>query len=229
MRGRERGVAARKTLSPPLRGDPLPQAGEGKAEPLAGSDIAGITSPKKVIPAAKIAFIMIAPCSLRGALMRRLEREAGRRRDRRTGPRIRQPAPGNSGPWLVRRPRARFAPSHPGGVGAPPGGTMASCQELADGGAIGAAESAARRRKENAAAGRREARRPTSLAGHLRRSGDGSARETDHRVRRFRTSACRRSAPPLFLGAEKDKGVPAPPQKGRRSVGCLTIESEDRR
>jgi len=36
---------------------------------------------------------------------------------------------------LVRRPRAWFAATHPGGVGAPPGGTMASCQELADGGA----------------------------------------------------------------------------------------------
>jgi hypothetical protein len=56
---------------------------------------------------------------------------------------------------------------HPGGVGAPPGGTTASCQELADGGAKSAAESAARRRSENAAAERREARRPTSLAGDL--------------------------------------------------------------
>ena len=36
---------------------------------------------------------------------------------------------------------------------------MASCQELADGGAKSAAESAARRRTENAAAERREARR----------------------------------------------------------------------
>ena len=33
---------------------------------------------------------------------------------------------------LVRRPRTRLAPSHSGGVGAPPGGTTASCQELAD-------------------------------------------------------------------------------------------------
>ena len=33
---------------------------------------------------------------------------------------------------LVRRPRTRLAPSYPGGVGAPPGGTTASCQELAD-------------------------------------------------------------------------------------------------
>ena len=33
---------------------------------------------------------------------------------------------------LVRRLRTRLAPSHSGGVGAPPGGTTASCQELAD-------------------------------------------------------------------------------------------------
>jgi|GEM_PF-6559755 len=33
---------------------------------------------------------------------------------------------------LGRRLRASFASLLPGGVGAPPGGTMASCQELAD-------------------------------------------------------------------------------------------------
>src|SRR5258705_2592762 len=32
----------------------------------------------------------------------------------------------------MRRPRARFAASHPGGAGAPPGGTRTSCEELAD-------------------------------------------------------------------------------------------------
>ena len=36
---------------------------------------------------------------------------AGRRRDRRAGPRIRQPAPGNSGPRLERRPRAGSQPA----------------------------------------------------------------------------------------------------------------------
>ena len=41
-------------------------------------------------------------------------------------------------------------------------------------------ESAARRRKENAAVERREARRPASLAGDLRRSGDRSDREAGH-------------------------------------------------
>jgi hypothetical protein len=37
---------------------------------------------------------------------------------------------------LVRRPRTRFALSYSGGGGAPPGGTMASCQELADSDAL---------------------------------------------------------------------------------------------
>jgi ribosomal protein L44E len=177
----------------------------------------------------------VHPARLRGALMRRLERGAGRKVDRRFGPKaFRQPAPGNSGPWLVRRPRARFAPSHSGGVGAPPGDTTIPCQELADVAGLRSRrtdadalqtkqqpaqgptenrsvhESAARRRSENAAAGRREARRPASWAGHLRRSGDGSARETDHRVRRFRTSACRRSAPLIFWGAENGRGHPPP-------------------
>ena len=65
--------------------------------------------------------------------MRRLERGAGRRRDRRTGPGIRQPAPGNSGPRAGAAPAGALTHSaHPGGVGAPPGGTTASCQELAD-------------------------------------------------------------------------------------------------
>ena len=62
-----------------------------------------------------------------------------------------------------------------------------------------------------AAAGRREARRPASWAGHLRRSGDGRDREARHRVRRFRTSACRRAAPLIFRGAENGHGAPAPP------------------
>ncbi len=43
-------------------------------------------------------------------------------------------------------------------------------------------------------------------------SGDpemGPTRETDHRVRRFRTSACRRSAPLIFFGERrKTKGYP---------------------
>ena len=112
---------------------------------------------------------------------------------------------------------------HPGGVGAPPGGTMASCQELADDRwAQCARESAARRRKENAAAERREARRPASWAGDLRRSEDRPDREAGHRVRRFRTSACRRSAPLIFRERKQTKGTRPP--TGRRSIGCAIEE-----
>src|ERR1041384_8225617 len=85
--------------------------------------------------------------------------------------RSRSRRPAIPGLGLVRRPRVSASSAgHPGGVRAPLGGTMASCQELADGdGHVCAiAESAARRRKENAAAERREARRPTLLAGALR-------------------------------------------------------------
>ncbi len=61
-------------------------------------------------------------------------------------------------------------------------------------------ESAARRRKENAAAERREARRPA-----IRPSSPAIRRwvrpRGGPRVRRFRTSACRRSAPFIFLGS----------------------------
>gem|GEM_PF-4846212 len=45
---------------------------------------------------------------------------------------VRQPAPGNSGPWFGAAPALPARNRHSGGVGAPPGGTMASCQELAD-------------------------------------------------------------------------------------------------
>jgi hypothetical protein len=47
-------------------------------------------------------------------------------------------AGGNPGPRPVRRPRAwSRKPRHSGGVGAPPGGTMVPCQELADGRGLG--------------------------------------------------------------------------------------------
>jgi hypothetical protein len=75
---------------------------------------------------------MRAPCSPRGALMRRLECGAGRRRDRRTGPQIRQPAPGNSGPRAGAAPALPARNRHPGGVGAPPGDTTIPCREPAD-------------------------------------------------------------------------------------------------
>src|SRR5437763_10368054 len=69
--------------------------------------------------------------------MRRLERGAGRKvgaGDAALNSGSRRPA--IPGLVLVWRPRTRLAPSHSGGVGAPPGGTTASCQELADGGGL---------------------------------------------------------------------------------------------
>ena len=75
--------------------------------------------------------------------------------------------------------------------------------------------------RKNAAAERRKARRPASWAGDLRRSGDRSDRETDHRVRRFRTSACRRSAPLIFRGERKTgKGIRRP-ASNRAAERCL--------
>jgi hypothetical protein len=67
------------------------------------------------------------------------------------------------------------------------------------------------RRCPRAAAGRREARRPASWAGDLRRSEDRPFREVGHRVRRFRTSACRRSAPLTFFRERKrTRGIRRP-------------------
>jgi hypothetical protein len=164
--------------------------------------------------------------------MRRLERGAGRRR----GVEMRSFNPaanaGNRGGWGGARargsqPRTRAASGHALGVLRP------LCEELADGpvhhGTRKRGPKPKHRRKAmpRAAAERREARRPTLLAGDLRRSGDRPDRKAGHRVRRFRTSACRRSAPLIFFqGAENRRGAPAPCQPGRRSFGCLTIESE---
>jgi len=58
------------------------------------------------------------------------------------------------------QPRTRAAAGlRPGTQRSPAGSRLTAAHD--------AAESAARRRKENAAAGRREARRPASRAGHL--------------------------------------------------------------
>ena len=110
-----------------------------------------------------------------------------------------------------RQPRTRAASG-------PALGTLRPlCEVLADGPALiagtrkrGPELGECRKAFARAAAGRREARRPASWAGHLRRSGDGSAREAGHRVRRFRTSACRRSAPLIFSGSGNRQGAPAP-------------------
>ena len=132
------------------------------------------------------------------ALMRRLERGAGRisgAGDAASSSGSRRPAIPGLG--LVRRPRARFAPSHPGGVGAPPGGTMASCQELADGSAstapLKARPAAVRTTPQQSAERRAGLRYWPVIFGRSRRSAQPRG---GHRVRRFRTSACRRSAPP---------------------------------
>jgi hypothetical protein len=58
--------------------------------------------------------------------------------DRGQAPEMRRLSPGGrhrakSRSRPMRRPRACLASTHSGGAGAPPGGTMAPCQELADG------------------------------------------------------------------------------------------------
>ena len=155
--------------------------------------------------------------------MRRLDGGAGRRRDRRTGPQLRQPRPAIPGLVLVRRPRCPARNRYPGGVGSPPGDTTVPAREPADLGPQNAPESAARRRKETAAAGRRKARRPTSLAGDLRRSADRSARETDHRVRRS-APAPSGSAPLISLGERKRTKGTRPSSTGG---GALADGKED--
>jgi hypothetical protein len=147
--------------------------------------------------------------------MRRLERGAGRKVG--TGDAV--PNSGSRrlvipGLGLGRRPRVSLASSHSGGVGAPPGGTKASCQELADGGAKSAAESAARRRKENAAAERRKARRGAYPAGDLRRSGDRLDREAGHRVRRSAPAPAGALLPSFFGERKQTKGTGALPKRG---------------
>jgi len=167
----------------------------------------------------------------RGApLERRLDGGAGRRRDRRTGPGIRQPAPGNSGPRAGAAPALPARNRYPGGVGAPPGDTTVPCQELADDRWARCAidESAARRRKENAAAERRKARRPASWAGDLRRSGDRSARETDHRVRRSAPAPVGALLPLIFLGSGKGRRAPGARSNRAMMLGCLTTETDCR-
>ena len=151
-----------KALNAPVavaRCSPLPLAGEGRREaagrglvlqqPLSRLDAFASRHPlpaargegktrgdnfprKKVIPLAESALILSAPCSPRGALMRRLDGGAGRRRARRYASKSGSRRPAIPGLVLGRRPRTRFAPSYSGGVGTPPGGTTASCQELAD-------------------------------------------------------------------------------------------------
>src|SRR4051812_23102216 len=154
--------------------------------------------------------------------MRRLERGAGRKVG--TGDAV--PNSGSRrlvipGLGLGRRPRVSLASSHSGGVGAPPGGTKASCRSWLTAARKRAAESAARRRKENAAAERRKARRRAYPAGDLRRSGDRLDREAGHRVRRSAPAPVGALLPLIFGGAEKDNGAArAPQQAGGGALPC---------
>ena len=122
---------------------------------------------------------------------------------------------------LVRRLRCRLATGSPGGCGTRPGGTTTPARGARwTGWRQLPAPGSADRELKNAAAERREARRPASWAGHLRRSGDGPDREVGSRGAAFRTSACRRSAPLIFFGGAKRQRAPgALRETGRRSVG----------
>jgi hypothetical protein len=128
---------------------------------------------------------------------------------------------------LVRRLRVR--PRQPGSRAAsgPDLGALRPLrEELAAWGCAGAHLRKRGPQPKNAAAERRKARRSASWAGDLRRSGDRPVREAGHRVRRFRTSACRRSAPLIFFGErKKDKGLPAPCQN-RAAEHWLVIPGE---
>ena len=115
--------------------------------------------------------------------------------------------------------------AHSGGVGAPPGDTTIPCQELADRRANAGKRGPTL--NENAAAERREARRPTSLAGHLRRSGDGSAREADHGcgVPHQRLSAL--CSPHFFGDGKQTKGHPRAAQAGGGALASALIGHAD--
>ena len=163
--------------------------------------------------------------------MRRLERGAGRRNGAGDAPLI-LPAAGarQSGPRAGAAPARRLRSRHPGDAGAPPGGTTASRQELADGGArIALDESVARDRKE-AAAGRREARRPASWAGDLRRSGDGPGSRGGPEGAAFPHRRLSALCSPHFSGERKtDKGHPAPSNRAAERWLNHRIERRMRR
>jgi hypothetical protein len=118
--------------------------------------------------------------------------------------------PAIPGLGLVRRPRVSLASSHPGGVGAPPGGITAFCQELADSGARApqkARPDAVRKTPQQSAERRAGLRHWPVISGDpemelSRGSSSGAA---------FRTSACRRSAPLIFFGSRKWTRAPGAP------------------
>src|SRR3954471_7145597 len=147
--------------------------------------------------------------------MRRLERGAGRKVG--TGDAV--PNSGSRRPvipglGLGRRPRVSLATSHSGGVGAPPGGTKASCQELADGGARApqkARPDAVRKTPQQSAERRAGGRIPPVISGDPE-IGSTARRAIGCGVPRQRLSAL---CSPSFLGERKQtKGTGALPKRG---------------
>src|SRR5437588_1542858 len=77
----------------------------------------------------------------------------------------------------------------------------------------------------------RRARARVMGLGDLRRSGDRPDREAGHRVRRIRTSACRRSAPPsrgAQMPADAEGKVRREPNPGRNAPRDRDYISTDR-
>jgi len=147
--------------------------------------------------------------------MRRLGGGAGRRRERRYA--LETPAAGarrNPGLRPVRRPRARLAASLPGGVGAPPGGTTASCQELADdrwarfAPSTKARPDAGMRTPQQSAERRAGPRHGPVISGRSRRWARPRGEPPGAAYPHQRLSAL--CSPHFFRGAETDKGHPAP-------------------
>jgi len=165
--------------------------------------------------------------------MRRRDGGAGRRRDRRTGPKSGSRRPAIPGLVLGRRPRTRLATSYSGGVGAPPGDTMVPCQELADDRWAHFAPSTKARPDAVRRTPQQGAERRAGLRHWPVISGDPVIGPLARR-----TTGCGASAPApvgallplIFLkGAEEGQGAPAPLPTGRRSVGFSSFRGRAQR
>ena len=120
-------------------------------------------------------------------------------------------------PQLVRRLRAGLVTPHSGGAGAPPGGTRAAREELADGGRLGRPSAATRK-------ARQELSRKRGPAPKKRRHGAPRGARVLRQRAHGKTEDWLRLAAlhPLGLseGAGREDGVPgAAKEYGRRSVG----------
>ena len=133
-------------------------------------------------------------------------------RGRRSGERSRADAKTH---LLARRLRVLASSAgHPGGFGTRLGVLRPLCEELAGWERRQCRFQEARTGAEKCRSGApRGAPGPRHGPGDLRRSGDRSDREADHRVRRFRTSACRRSAPLIFCGSGERQWAPPLPKR----------------